>query len=94
LSTGSRGSSTSNTSSSNTSDCAECSSSDTPHASSSSRNSSSSTITYRGVEVTAPQGSRLRSALLQGGVSPHNDRAQLINCRGLGTCGTCAVEVR
>jgi ferredoxin len=27
-------------------------------------------------------------------VTPHNGRAALINCRGLGTCGTCAVEVQ
>lgn len=32
--------------------------------------------------------------LLHGGVSPHNDKARAINCRGLGTCGTCAVEIR
>ncbi|KAJ8613492.1 hypothetical protein CTAYLR_002161 [Chrysophaeum taylorii] len=38
-------------------------------------------------------GELLRSALLKRGVSPHNGNAQLINCRGLGTCGTCAVEI-
>lgn len=38
-------------------------------------------------------GELLRSALLKRGVSPHNGMAQVINCRGLGTCGTCAVEV-
>ena len=26
-------------------------------------------------------------------VCRHNGRSKLINCRGLGTCGTCAVEV-
>jgi len=36
----------------------------------------------------------LRTALLRRGLSPHNNNSQLINCRGLGTCGTCAVEVR
>lgn len=56
--------------------------------------SSSSTVSYRGVEFTVPPGTKLRTAMLQAGVSPHNGRAQLINCRGLGTCGTCAVEVR
>jgi ferredoxin len=39
------------------------------------------------------KGSLLRSALLRNGVSPHNDKAMYVNCRGLGTCGTCAVEV-
>jgi hypothetical protein len=28
------------------------------------------------------------------GISPHNGKSRLINCRGLGTCGTCAVEVK
>lgn len=38
-------------------------------------------------------GELLRTALLRRGVSPHNGRSRLINCRGLGTCGTCAVQV-
>ena len=40
------------------------------------------------------RGELLRTALLRRGLSPHNTNSQLINCRGLGTCGTCAVEVR
>ncbi|MEW5312306.1 MAG: hypothetical protein WDW38_003949 [Sanguina aurantia] len=51
------------------------------------------TITHRGTQVLARAGSKLRTALLRGGVSPHNGQAQVINCRGLGTCGTCAVEI-
>lgn len=39
------------------------------------------------------KGELLRSAMLKRGLSPHNGRARLINCRGLGTCGTCAVEI-
>ena len=35
----------------------------------------------------------LRSSLLRAGVSPHNGNAKLVNCRGMGTCGTCAVLV-
>jgi ferredoxin len=27
------------------------------------------------------------------GATPHNAWARLVNCRGLGTCGTCAVEI-
>ena len=42
----------------------------------------------------AERGATLRTAMLQAGVTPHNGRATLINCRGLGTCGTCAVEIR
>lgn len=36
----------------------------------------------------------MRTALLLQGLSPHSEGAKYINCRGLGTCGTCAVEVR
>jgi ferredoxin len=39
------------------------------------------------------KGTTLRTALLRNGLSPHNSRATLINCRGLGMCGTCAVQV-
>lgn len=46
------------------------------------------------VEFTAADGDTLRTAALRSGsVSPHNSRANLINCRGLGTCGTCAVSI-
>lgn len=42
----------------------------------------------------ARHGELLRTAALRvGKTSPHNGRANLINCRGLGTCGTCAVEL-
>lgn len=40
------------------------------------------------------KGEILRSAMLRRGSSPHNGRSRLINCRGLGTCGTCAVEIQ
>lgn len=47
------------------------------------------------VEFPAIEGETLRTAALRRGVvSPHNGRSQLINCRGLGTCGTCAVLVQ
>ena len=49
----------------------------------------SGTKTIHGIE----KGELLRSAMLKRGVSPHNGRSRLINCRGLGTCGTCAVEI-
>jgi ferredoxin len=43
---------------------------------------------------SAIDGEILRTACLRRGlVSPHNGNARLINCRGLGTCGTCAVEI-
>lgn len=51
-------------------------------------------VTYRGNTVAVRRGATLRTALLQSGLTPHNGNAKVINCRGLGTCGTCAVEVR
>lgn len=50
-------------------------------------------VVFRGKEIRAKPGQRLRTALLLGGESPHNGGANAINCRGLGTCGTCAVEI-
>jgi len=52
------------------------------------------TISFRGRQVLARHGSKLRTALLKNNLSPHNPGAQVINCRGLGTCGTCAVAIR
>eukprot|EP00429_Kryptoperidinium_foliaceum_P036532 CAMPEP_0176169578 /NCGR_PEP_ID=MMETSP0120_2-20121206/86808_1 /TAXON_ID=160619 /ORGANISM="Kryptoperidinium foliaceum, Strain CCMP 1326" /LENGTH=161 /DNA_ID=CAMNT_0017507349 /DNA_START=299 /DNA_END=784 /DNA_ORIENTATION=+ len=46
------------------------------------------------IEFEAYDGELLRTAALRRGiVSPHNGKSKLINCRGLGTCGTCAVEI-
>ena len=46
------------------------------------------------VTFTAAHGETVRTAALRRGlVSPHNGRANLVNCRGLGTCGTCAVQI-
>ncbi|MCK6525531.1 (2Fe-2S)-binding protein [Myxococcota bacterium] len=45
-----------------------------------------------GQVISAPRGRILRDALLDAGVSPHNG-AKALSCRGLGTCGTCAVEL-
>lgn len=46
------------------------------------------------VEFEAFHGELLRTAALRRRVvSPHNGNSKLINCRGLGTCGTCAVEI-
>ena len=50
-------------------------------------------LVFRGRPTTVRAGSKLRSALLRAGETPHNGNARVINCRGLGTCGTCAVEI-
>jgi ferredoxin len=38
-------------------------------------------------------GANLRKVLLQGDIDLYNNGAKVINCRGIGTCGTCAVRV-
>jgi len=38
-------------------------------------------------------GDNLRQVLLQAGVGLYNGPAKVVNCLGLGTCGTCAVAV-
>ncbi|WP_027119125.1 2Fe-2S iron-sulfur cluster-binding protein [Natronorubrum tibetense] len=50
-------------------------------------------VTVRGRELECERGAVLRDVLLQADESPHNGRADTLNCRGLGTCGTCAVSV-
>jgi ferredoxin len=51
------------------------------------------TVTFRGREIECDEGAVLREVLLEAGESPHNGRADTLNCHGLGSCGTCAVEV-
>ncbi|MFQ3617106.1 MAG: 2Fe-2S iron-sulfur cluster-binding protein [Cyanobacteriota bacterium] len=47
----------------------------------------------QGKTVVCEEGTNLRQILLQQGIDLHNNQSRLINCRGLGTCGTCAVQV-
>ena len=51
------------------------------------------TIAFRDREIDCEEGTIPRDALLDANESPHNGRADALNCRGHGTCGTCAVEV-
>lgn len=51
------------------------------------------TVTFNGTAIECESGERLRDVLLEAGETPHNDGAQYLNCRGFGTCGTCAVEI-
>lgn len=51
------------------------------------------TVEFRGREIECETGALLRDVLREAGVSPHNGRADALNCRGHGTCGTCAVAV-
>ena len=43
--------------------------------------------------MNCAHGDVLRDVLRKNGLSPHNGQSQWLNCKGLGSCGTCAVEV-
>jgi ferredoxin len=51
------------------------------------------TVRFRSHEIECEHGTVPRDVLREAGVSPHNGRADALNCRGVGSCGTCAVEV-
>lgn len=51
------------------------------------------TVRFDGTEIECEAGANLRAVLREAGVSVYNGRAKYLNCRGLGSCGTCAVEV-
>lgn len=38
-------------------------------------------------------GDNLRKVLLESNLSPHNQNLKWFNCKGFGTCGTCAIKV-
>lgn len=53
-------------------------------------------VHFRGRTIAARPNEKLRDVLLRADrdyFSPHNGGARLINCRGLGSCGTCAVQI-
>ena len=50
-------------------------------------------ISFSGQDIVCQQGSNLRRVLLDANLPLYNGIANPIHCRGLGTCGTCAVEL-
>lgn len=50
-------------------------------------------VHFMGRATECAAGTRLRDALLDAGLTPHHSAMTILNCHGLGTCGTCAVEV-
>ncbi len=50
-------------------------------------------VTAQGKTFECEQGSNLRKILLDHRVDLHNGNAKIINCRGIGTCGTCAIAL-
>jgi ferredoxin len=51
------------------------------------------TIKVQGKSINCPQGANLRKVLLENDIPIHNGNAKYINCRGIGSCGTCAIEL-
>ncbi len=50
-------------------------------------------VTAQGKTFECEKGSNLRKVLLTNGIDLYNGKAKIINCMGIGTCGTCAVQV-
>ncbi|NER79232.1 MAG: (2Fe-2S)-binding protein [Leptolyngbya sp. SIO1D8] len=50
-------------------------------------------VTAQGETFECEQGANLRRVLLQRGIGLYNQQATVINCRGIGSCGTCAVQI-
>lgn len=50
-------------------------------------------VTAQGKTFECSQGANLRQVLLQNGIELYNGATSSLNCHGLGTCGTCAVQV-
>ena len=46
-----------------------------------------------GREIACPLGANLRMVLLRARLPLYNGVARAIHCRGMGTCGTCAVRI-
>ncbi|HIK46492.1 MAG TPA: (2Fe-2S)-binding protein [Leptolyngbyaceae cyanobacterium M65_K2018_010] len=51
------------------------------------------TVSAQGKSFECETGANLRRVLLDQGIDLYNGQAKAINCRGLGSCGTCAVQV-
>ena len=51
------------------------------------------TITFDGQVAECESGDNLRRVLMEKSLPLYNGVAALIHCRGMGTCGTCAVSV-
>jgi len=51
------------------------------------------TVSYQGEEIECEKGAVLRDVLKEAGLSVYNGKSEQLNCRGMGSCGTCAVQV-
>ena len=51
------------------------------------------TVSYQGEEIECEEGAVLRDVLKEAGLSVYNGKMEQLNCRGSGSCGSCAVQV-
>ena len=51
------------------------------------------TVTFNNQSITCESGENLRKVLLKNDAPLYNGKANIINCMGIGSCGTCAVEI-
>lgn len=52
------------------------------------------TIKFDNHSIQCEAGDNVRRVLMNAGLPLYNGAAKFIHCRGLGTCGTCAVEIK
>ncbi len=50
-------------------------------------------IKYNGISIDCSKNENLRKVLIKNNLTPYNGFSEFLNCRGLGSCGTCAVKV-
>lgn len=51
------------------------------------------TIEFDGRRIECLEGSNLRSVLMRARLPLYSEVARAVHCRGLGSCGTCAVRI-
>jgi ferredoxin len=50
-------------------------------------------VRANGQSIVCESGARLRDVLRSAGISLYSGPARIVNCRGIGSCGTCAVAI-
>ena len=50
-------------------------------------------VIAQGKTISCERGANLRRVLMTHQVDLYNGKSTLINCRGIGSCGTCAVQI-